>query len=141
MVSDKDMYEGFSDERIAAMKKEAQARWGATEAYAQSAKRVSSMTKEDFAAVKARGEALEREFAILHHSGARADGEEAERTAAKWADHLRSFYEPTPEILSGLGRLYVDSPDFRARYEAIAAGLPEFIRDALLAYAARIART
>jgi hypothetical protein len=57
------------------------------------------------------------------------------RSASGYRQHLRHFYEPTPEVFAGLGRLYVDHPEFRERYEGIRPGLAAFLRDAMAVYA------
>jgi DNA-binding transcriptional MerR regulator len=43
--------------------------------------------------------------------------------------------EPTAEAFAGLGQMYVDDSRFRATYEKIAVGLPEYYRDAMAHYA------
>ncbi|BEP13415.1 hypothetical protein acdb102_17260 [Acidothermaceae bacterium B102] len=40
---------------------------------------------------------------------------------------------------AGLGRLYVEHPDFRARYDRCDPGLAEFLSAAMAAYAPRLA--
>ena len=58
---------------------------------------------------------------------------------ARWHQHLRYFYEPTPEILRGLGQMYNQHPDFIANFQQMHPDLPAFLeagRDALLRYTA-----
>ncbi len=79
--------------------------------------------------MKANGEAIERELAAALRAGEPADGE---ALAARWVDHLRSFYEPSDEIIAGLGEMYVADERFQARYEQIEPGLAAYFRDVLL---------
>jgi len=54
------------------------------------------------------------------------------------AEHYRGvaqFWTPDRQSYPGLGRLYVDNPEFKARYDAKAAGLAECLRDATAANA------
>jgi len=45
---------------------------------------------------------------------------------------------PTAEHYAGLGQLYVDHPDFRARYDAVHPQFAEFLRDAMAVYAENV---
>jgi hypothetical protein len=69
-------------------------------------------------------------------SGAEAN---SARTLDAIDEHYRSvsyFWTPNRESYTGLGKLYVDDPEFKARYDAQALGLAEYLRDAIAAYAA-----
>ena len=45
--------------------------------------------------------------------------------------------EPTAKAYAELGRLYVENPDFKARYDAIGPGLAEWMAEAMAGYGAR----
>jgi hypothetical protein len=53
---------------------------------------------------------------------------EVQRIIVRWHQHIYNFYEPTPEILLGLGEMYAAHPEFVAFYQRIHADLPEFLR-------------
>jgi hypothetical protein len=53
---------------------------------------------------------------------------------AEHYNSLRTFYEPNLEMYAGLANMYVDDPRFRATFERYDKDLPEFMRDAMLAY-------
>jgi hypothetical protein len=53
---------------------------------------------------------------------------------AKWHQHLRYFYEPTFDMLRGLGDMYNDHPEFNATFTAIDPGLPAFLKQAMNIY-------
>ena len=53
---------------------------------------------------------------------------------ARWHQHLRYFYEPSPERLLGLAEMYVAEPRFRATFDRIDPGLAEFMRRAVRVY-------
>jgi hypothetical protein len=52
----------------------------------------------------------------------------------RWHQHLRYFYEPTLEILRGLGEMYHDHPDFHATFTKIHPDLPAFLKQAIAIY-------
>ena len=135
MLSDKDLYEGFDDETIERYERESKANWGGTDAYEQSRRRVKAMSKQQWQAVKVRGEEITLAFADLYKAGKRPEGPEAMEICARWAEHLRAFYDPTPEMIEGLGAMYADHPEFRATYDKVAPGLADWLKPALAAYA------
>lgn len=135
MLDDKDLYEGFDDETRKRYEREAKDLWGGTDAYKQSHKRVKTMSKEQWQAVKTRGEELSLAFVELYNAGKSPDGPEALEACARWAGHLRAFYDPTPEMIEGLGTLYADHPEFRATYDTLAPGLADWLKPAMAAYA------
>ena len=135
MLSDKDLYEGFDDETIERYEQEAKASWGGTDAYKQSRRRVRAMSKEQWQAVKARGEEITLAFADVFKAGKRPEGPEAMEVCTRWVGHLKAFYDPTPEMIEGLGVMYADHPEFRATYEKYAPGLADWLKPVLAAYA------
>jgi MerR family transcriptional regulator, thiopeptide resistance regulator len=136
MLGDEELYEGFPKDKVEAWKDEARERWG--EAYEETTMRVRSWSREKLAAVKAEGERIGRDLGAAMDRG--PSDARVQALIGAFHQHLRHFYEPTPEVLAGLGRLYVDHPDFRERYEAIRPGLAEFLREAMAVYAASLGR-
>ena len=51
----------------------------------------------------------------------------------------RSFYEPTPEILRGLGQAYAANPQFASFFQTIQPDLPDFMRRAIEHYVEQLA--
>jgi MerR family transcriptional regulator, thiopeptide resistance regulator len=136
MLTDEELYSGFPREKAEAWRKEAEQRWG--ERYGEATRRVRSWSREKLAAVKAEGRRIEHDLAAAMDRGpgdARVQG-----LVGQLHQHLRHFYEPTPETIAGLGRMYVEHPDFKERYEAIRPGLADFLRDAMALYAESLKR-
>lgn len=61
---------------------------------------------------------------------------EADKTAAdrevtdildRWQNHLRRFYEPSLDMLRGLGQMYNSDPRFMANFENIHRDLPAYM--------------
>ncbi|MBK8026862.1 MAG: TipAS antibiotic-recognition domain-containing protein [Chloroflexi bacterium] len=53
---------------------------------------------------------------------------------ARWHQHIRHFYEPTTEILRGLGDLYNDNPDFAANFRKMHPDLAQYMREGIGTY-------
>jgi MerR family transcriptional regulator, thiopeptide resistance regulator len=125
---------GFSEE----YEREAEERWGDTEAWAQSQRRTSAYTKEDWIRIKAEGDDVEQRFAEALRSGVPADSEQAMDLAEEHRQQIsRNFYDCPPGMHAGLGRMYVADERFAAHYEQRAAGLAQYVSTAVQANAAR----
>ncbi|MFD2092682.1 MerR family transcriptional regulator [Blastococcus deserti] len=126
--------DGFSEE----YEREAEERWGDTEAWAQSQRRTAAYTKQDWVRTKEEGEAVERRFAEAMRSGVPADSEQAMDVAEEHRQQIRrNFYDCPPEMHAGLGRMYVEDERFTAHYERVAPGLAQYVSTAVQANAAR----
>jgi MerR family transcriptional regulator, thiopeptide resistance regulator len=126
--------DGFSEEYQA----EAEERWGDTEAWAQSQRRTSAYTKDDWVRIKAEGEDVERRLAAAMADGVPADSAAAMDLAEEHRQQIsRNFYDCSPEMHAGLGRMYVEDERFTAHYEQIAPGLAQYVSAAVQANAAR----
>ena len=136
MLSDEELYEGFARDEVEGIKAEAKLRWGGTDAYAESQKRVGRMSKATWARVRAEGEAVDAAMAAALAAGEDPSSASVQALMARKFEHLRAFYEPTMQMFAGLGKMYTDDERFKAHYEAIALGLADYMRRAMAAYAA-----
>lgn len=117
---------------------EAEERWGDTDAYKESQRRVAGYTKKDWLAIKAEAEAIHSRLIEAMRSGEPADGDIAMGLAEEHRQHMsRWFYECGHDMHKGLGEMYVQDPRFKATYEEMAEGLAEYLSRAVLANAAR----
>ena len=93
---------------------EARERWGHTDAYKESARRVASYGEEQWCEIKAQAQEIERRFAELKRSGQPADGEPARAAAEHARLHIeRWFYPCSREMHRALGEMYVADPRSR----------------------------
>lgn len=60
--------------------------------------------------------------------------DEVRELLIRWHDWVRHFYEPSMEVLRGLGAMYAKAPDFRKNFEEIDPDLPDFLPKAIGAY-------
>ena len=59
---------------------------------------------------------------------------EVQDLTRRWHEHLRYFYEPTLEILRGLGEMYNTHPDFIKFFKKLHPRLAEYAREAINQY-------
>lgn len=130
-----EVFGDFDPDRYAA---EAEQRWGATDAYEQSARRAATYTKEDWQRIQNEADDLNRRLAELMDSGAAADGEQAMDLAEEHRGWIGANHYDCPyEMHTCLGEMYVADERFTAHYDAIRPGLAVFLRDAIMANAVR----
>ena len=55
----------------------------------------------------------------------------------RWVSSPSTGAAPSGPSFVGLGRVYVEDPEFRARYEAVAPGLSEYLAEAMRVFAER----
>jgi hypothetical protein len=70
-------------------------------------------------------------FAEAMKAGKSADDAEVQEITERWHQNLRNFYEPTLEILRGLGELYTTDSRFTANYDKVAQNLAFYVKDAI----------
>jgi DNA-binding transcriptional MerR regulator len=123
--------EVFGEFRPEDYAEEAEQRWGETEAYKESQRRVSSYNKEDWQLLKAEEEEVRERLATAFEAGLAPDSEEAMAAAEDHRQHIsRWFYECSYEIHRGLTEMYVSDERFRSNYDTRTPGLAAFIKDA-----------
>jgi DNA-binding transcriptional MerR regulator len=131
-------FEVFGDFRPEDHAEEAERRWGETDSYKESNRRVSKYTKEDWLTLKAEAEEAQNRLAAAFEAGLTPDSEEAMAAAEAHRQHIsRWFYECTYEIHRGLTDMYVSDERFRSNYDTQTPGLAAYIKDAAHANAAR----
>jgi len=112
--------------------KEAQERWGKTEAYSEYAEKVSKYSPEEFSKINAGLDGILGEFAVCMKSGFTPDSAEAKALVRKLRDYItENYYNCTDEILAGLGQMYVNDERFKKNIDRHADGTAEFISEAI----------
>ncbi|HSJ71928.1 MAG TPA: MerR family transcriptional regulator [Acidimicrobiia bacterium] len=114
---------------------EAEDRWGQTDAYIESTRRAASYEVADWERIRTEADAIYTTAARCAAEGIDPDGIEAVALVESHRDHItHNFYECTPEIHAGLGRMYVEDPRFTANIDKAGAGTAAFLADAIAAY-------
>jgi len=137
-MSKEEMFEVFGDFDPAKHEAEAEERWGDTDAHAESARRTSRYTKQDWQRYKDENDEINGAIAALMDEGAPADDPQAmdavERARLQ-IDHW--FYPCSRRKHAELGQMYVADPRFAANYEKIRTGMAQYMCDATAANAER----
>ncbi len=140
-MDDKQLFEGFSPEKQSEHEAWLVERYGGDmpERIAHSKAGMKAWNKADWAGFQQEGAAIEHDVAKALAQGLPADSDAVSAIMRRhWAWIARSWNrEPTPDAFTGLGRLYLENPDFTARYEAIAPGLTEYLAEAMRVFAER----
>lgn len=135
-VEDKELFESFSEEKMEEYKREAEARWGNTEAYKQSQARIKSWTKKDIKKVSKEWADIAKSYADNMDKG--FDSSEVQAIVQTHWDQINKFYDCTTEIFCGLGDMYVNDERFARNYNKFHPGLANFVRDAMHYYCEHI---
>jgi DNA-binding transcriptional MerR regulator len=124
-LTPEERFEVFGDKDPEQYAEEAEQRWGGTEAYAESQRRVARYTKADWKRLQAEVDDWSERYATLVTTG------ELRLHIDRW------FYPCSYEMHSGLAEMYISDERFKAFYDAMAPGLAEHLKDAILANASR----
>ena len=132
-MSDQDLFRGFSREDEERYHQEARERWD-SDMVDGSYQRWNSYSEERKQAILQ--EQSEIYQALADHMADGPDSPTVQALLGRWHAHMRNFYEPTPEMLAGLGAMYHDDPAFNATFTQIDPALPAFLKNAIAIYVA-----
>lgn len=130
-----DLYANFTDEELENYKEEAKKRWGNTDAYKQSIERTKNWKKEDYQKVFEESGAIYNALVLLTKNGNDTTSTEAQAEIGKFYNHLRHFYEPTPEMFKGLGEMYITDTRFKAFFDKLDPSLAEYMKEGMAYFA------
>lgn len=100
----------------------------------ESINRWTSYTKEQQDKVFEEANAIYTDILDAIESGKSPLSADVQAILPRWHENLRNFYEPTLEILRGLGELYNTEPGFIANFKKIHPDLPEYLQQAITQY-------
>lgn len=132
-MSKKQLFEGFSEEKQQYYEREARLQWGPDNVN-ESARRWKGYSAAQRQAILDEGGQIYTAIAKALEAGTAPQSAEVQALLERWHDHLRNFYEPTLEILRGLGELYSTHPEFMAFFQQIHPGLPDYMAEAIMQY-------
>ncbi len=130
-MNPKKMFGGFSEAEQDKYAQEASEHWDAVTVEASN-RRWKSYSAEEKQRILDEGNAIFTDLAATKANGAASKPVQA--VVARWHRHLQYFWSPNDEQLLGLAELYNEDPRFRANYENTAAGLADFMREAVKVY-------
>ena len=114
---------------------EAKEKWGSTEAYRQHTEKTAGYSEEQWDALAGGMDAIMGNFALCMKNGNAPGSDEAQTLVKRLQDHItENYYQCTPQILSGLGQMYVADERFQRNIDRHADGTAAFICEAIQIY-------
>ena len=110
---------------------EAQAKWGDTEEWAESARRKARMTRADWEQVHSETVALETALAEAMHSGVEPGSPEANALARWHRKDLNRWFEVSTSKQVVIARSYVADERYARYYDKRAPGLAAWLKDVI----------
>ncbi len=132
-VSKKQLFEAFSEEKQKDHERSARLQYG-PKIVNESIALWNSYSKEKKQEIGEEGNQVYSNFVAAIEAGKDPLSPEVQEIVERWHKHLHYFYEPTLEILRGLGTAYNESPDFNATFTRIHRELPEYLQSAIIEY-------
>lgn len=129
-MAKKKIFDGFDDETGAVRQQEAVDQWGETAE--RSIALWNSYGEARQQEIMAEGDAIYHEIVENMEKG--AGSPEIRALLIRWHQHLRYFYEPSIEVLEGLGSMYAEHPDFNAKFSELHPDLPQFLKASIAIY-------
>lgn len=110
---------------------------GVNRYFDEAARRTAGWEASDYLGQRDRSDAIEERLLSLLRRGAGPDSDDVLDTVAEHFAAVSQFWTPDRSSYRALGQLYVDDSGQRERLAAQHPELPEFLRDAIGAYAAQ----
>jgi MerR family transcriptional regulator, thiopeptide resistance regulator len=132
-MSKKQLFEAFSEEKQKDYERTARLQYGPDMVNA-SIKLWNSYSHEKRQQVLAEGRQIFLDLAKAMQAKLTAESAEVRSILQRWQDHQLYFFEPTLEVLRGLGELYNTSPDFMANFKKIHPDLPAYLQETITDY-------
>jgi len=137
-LTPEEQLEVFGSDKLAEYNDEAEQRWGQSQAFQEAQRRTAGYTKDDWVAIKREADENRAAFATALAAGELPTGTVATDLAEAHRQHTsRWFYECSSAHHRDLADLYVTDPRFTNTYEEAAAGLAQYVHDAILANSER----
>lgn len=127
-MSDEELFHGFNEEKQAEYEQEIEETYG-TEKLNESRRRWGSYSDAKKQAIMEEGGII---FTTIgDHMDEGHDSPAVQAQVAALQHMIHYFYDCPLDCLRGLGQMYVNHPKFNANFQAIRAGLPEFLQQAI----------
>ena len=130
----REYYQGFADDQIDAIRREAREKYG-RQTVEDSEARVLAMGKEKMSAVQAEFDHIYRQIVADMSKG--PDSPEVQAGIGRWRELMENFTHYTDEMALGLGRMYSEDERFAEFYRKYHPDMPEFMTRAIEAHVAR----
>lgn len=116
-------------------KEEVKARWGGTDAFAESEEKTAGYDAKKWGEADERMEEILKKIASCVHDGESPKGKRARQLVIEWKEYITDYYyKCTDEILSGLAEMYVGDGRFKESMDRAGEGTAEFLSLAIREY-------
>lgn len=132
-MSKKKLFEPFSEKKQKQYEREARLQYGPDKVN-ESIKRWNSYTKDQKEAIQEEGGQNYKDMVKAMKAGLPIESDAVREIVKRWHEHISYFYEPTLEILRGLGDAYKNNSEFHAFFAKIHDDLPEYLSAAIIQY-------
>ncbi|MCB0703736.1 MAG: MerR family transcriptional regulator [Saprospiraceae bacterium] len=131
MLTDKELYEGFTPEDVQAIKTEVKGRWGEKE-LTETENRIRAMGQEGWKDQKEKQEALNKGLADLMEL--EPNHPTVQQAIYEHHQLMNAYYEVDETRYRGLADMYMQDDRFKAHYDNYRNGLAEFLCEAIHVY-------
>ena len=126
----------FDNSKFEQYKAEAKEKWGSTDAYREYEEKAKDQSRDSAQSAADGLDAIFAEFAQCMENRETADSAVAQALVKKLQQHITdNFYTCTPQILAGLGQMYVLDERFRDNIDRHGIGTAAFVSAAINHYA------
>jgi DNA-binding transcriptional MerR regulator len=130
-MSEKQLFEVFSEEQQAEYEKEAMQMYD-PETVKASNRKWKSYSAAEKQRIGEEGNAIYQDLLKAMPKGAASP--EVQACVERWRKHMEYFWVPNDDQLLGLANLYNDDPRFKANFDKVHPDLAEFMRSAVSIY-------
>jgi hypothetical protein len=128
MLSDKELYEGFTSGQAEEYHREARQKYG-NEIVEQSEQKIRKMSKEKWATIRNEHEIIAQDLAKVEDKDpADPAVQEIIKRHHEW---IENFYPAPGSLYRGLGLMYTQDSRFRENYDKHRPGLADFMKKAI----------
>jgi DNA-binding transcriptional MerR regulator len=131
IMSEKSLFEGFSEEEQEKYAAEAEELYGA-EGVRESNRKWKAYPAAKKEAIMAEGQAVYTDMIAAMPKGAAS--QDVQAIVERWRRHLEYFWTPNLDQLLALANGYNDDPRFKANFDKMHPQLAEFMREAVKVY-------
>lgn len=131
IMSEKGLFEGFSEEEQEKYAREAEQLYD-PETVRESNRKWKSYPATKKEAILAEGRAVYEDMIAAMPRG--AGSPEVQAIVQRWRDHMNYFWTPKPDQLVALAEGYSADSRFKANFDKMHPGLAEFMREAVKVY-------
>lgn len=129
-MAKKPLFEPHSAEKQKEYERELRLEYGA-DTVNESIRRWNSYSEAEKQAIGLEGQAVYLDIVAAIEAHIDPKSSEVQAILDRWERHLHYFYEPSLEILRGLGDMYNTHPDFIANFQKIHVDLPVYLQKAI----------